>query len=137
MIEDILLNIEKKLAFNFEETFSLYKIVSEFIIQDEILAQKLIVNILDSKNKFDNSLNDILTDLIEAVGFYPYLEKEKLKLDSTDSLIRQVYHHSDFLNKYFHEDQKHLLSLLKTDKNVIVSAPTSFGKSLLIEEIIA
>src|SRR5690606_10891277 len=40
-------------------------------------------------------------------------------------------------NKFLHEDQKHLLSLLNSDKNVIVSAPTSFGKSLLIEEFVA
>ena len=93
--------------------------------------------ILDNKGKFDQSLSVVLTDLIEAVGFYPYISKENLQLDSTDSLIRQVYHHSGNLNKYLHEDQKHLLSLLNSDKNVIVSAPTSFGKSLLIEEIIA
>lgn len=137
MIEEILLDIENKPSFNFENTFQLYKKVSEIIIKNEVLAQRLIVNILDNKEKFDKSLNLVLTDLIEAVGFYPYLIKEDLKLDSTDSLIRQVYHHSDNLNKHLHEDQKHLLSLLNSDKNVIVSAPTSFGKSLLIEEFVA
>lgn len=138
MIENLLFEIQsKKGQFNYEETFNIYKKCSELIIEDENIAQKLIVNILDEKNKFDSSLNIILTDLIEAVGFYPYLEKENFKLDSTDALIRQVYHHSDNLNKYLHEDQKHLLSILNSDKNVIVSAPTSFGKSLLIEEIVA
>ena len=137
MIEELLLDIENSVSFDFENTFTIYKKVSEIIIENEVLAQRLIVNILDNKEKFDKSLNPILTDLIEAVGFYPYLSKENLKLDSTDSLIRQVYHHSGNLNKYLHEDQKHLLSLLNSDKNVIVSAPTSFGKSLLIEEFIA
>ncbi len=137
MIENLLLEIQTKDNFNYEETFDLYKKCSEIIIENENIAQKLIVNILDEKNKFDPNLNLILTDLIEAVGFYPYLEKENFKLDSTDALIRQVYHHSDNLGKYLHEDQKHLLSLLISDKNVIVSAPTSFGKSLLIEEIVA
>lgn len=137
MIENLLLEIQTKDNFNYEETFDLYKKCSEIIIENENIAQKLIVNILDKKNKFDPNLNLILTDLIEAVGFYPYLEKENFKLDSTDALIRQVYHHSDNLDKYLHEDQKHLLSLLISDKNVIVSAPTSFGKSLLIEEIVS
>ena len=36
-----------------------------------------------------------------------------------------------------HIKQKELSDLLKTDKNVVASAPTSFGKSLLIEEIVA
>lgn len=137
MIENLLLEIQSKDHFNYEETFDVYKKCSELIIDNENIAQKLIVNILDKKNKFDPNLNIILTDLIEAVGFYPYLEKENFKLDSTDALIRQVYHHSDNLNKYLHEDQKHLLSILHSDKNVIVSAPTSFGKSLLIEEVVA
>jgi len=136
-MEKLLLEIESKDSFNNNETFIIYKKCSEFIIKNEEIAQKLIINILENKNKFDESLNIILTDLIEAVGFYPYLEKENLILNSTDSLMRQVYHHSDNLNKYLHEDQKHLLSLLNSDKNVIVSAPTSFGKSLLIEEFVA
>lgn len=137
MIENLLLEIQSKDHFNYEETFDIYKKCSELIIENENIAQKLIVNILNEKNKFDENLNLILTDLIEAVGFYPYLEKENFKLESTDALIRQVYHHSDNLDKYLHEDQRHLLSLLNSDKNVIVSAPTSFGKSLLIEEIVA
>lgn len=136
-MEELLLNIENKSSFDFESTFRLYKRVSQIIIENEVSAQRLIVNILDNKDKFDKSLNNVLTDLIEAVGFYPYISKENLILGSTDSLIRQVYHHSDNLNKYLHEDQKHLLSLLNSDKNVIVSAPTSFGKSLLIEEFVA
>jgi len=137
MIENLLLEIKSKDYFSYEETFDFYKKCSQLIIENENIAQKLIINILDEKSKFDPSLNLILTDLIEAVGFYPYIEKENFKLDSTDALIRQVYHHSDNLDKYLHEDQKHLLSLLNSDKNVIVSAPTSFGKSLLIEEIVA
>lgn len=137
MIEEILLEIQNKQSFNFEETFDIYKKCSQLIIKNETSAQKIIVNILEDKDKFEPSLNNVLTDLIEAVGFYPYLAKENLQLDSTDSLIRQVYHHSDNLNKFLHEDQKHLLSLLNSDKNVMVSAPTSFGKSLLIEEFVA
>ncbi|TYP98252.1 RAD3-like DEAD/DEAH box helicase [Tenacibaculum adriaticum] len=137
MIEELLLEIQNKEKFDFEETFEVYKECSRLIIDDETSAQKIIVNILEEKEKFEPALNNVLTDLIEAVGFYPYLAKENLQLDSTDSLIRQVYHHSDNLDKFLHEDQKHLLSLLNSEKNVVVSAPTSFGKSLLIEEFVA
>lgn len=137
MMEELISRIENEVSFNFNETFTIYRKCSEYIIKDEHLAQKIIIHILDNRQKFDESLSEILTDLIEAVGFYPYLIKENLNLDSTSSKIRQVYHHSDNLNKYLHEDQKYLLTLLNSDKNVIVSAPTSFGKSLLIEEIVA
>ncbi len=62
------------------------------------------MNILNNRPKLDPSLNPILSDLIEAVGFYPYLIKEQLTLESTDALIRQEYHHSDNLDKFLHED---------------------------------
>jgi hypothetical protein len=136
-MEEIISKLESKDFFNSEETFSIFKLCSQLIIEDEQKAQKLLVNILNNRSKFESSLNPILSDLVEALGFYPYLEKEQLQLDSTNSLIRQKYHHSDNLNKFLHEDQKFLLSLLNSDRNVIVSAPTSFGKSLLIEEFIA
>lgn len=136
-MEEFLKQIETKEKFSIAETFDVYKFCSNLVIENEQDAQKAIINILDNRTKFDKSLDPILTDLVEAVGFYPYLQKENLKLDSTDSLIRQVYHHSDNLDKFLHEDQKYLLSLLNSKQNVIVSAPTSFGKSLLIEEFVA
>jgi len=73
MIEELLLDIDNKEVFDFESTFALYKRVSEIIIENEVVAQRLIVNVLDNKDKFDQSLNIVLTDLIEAVGFYPYI----------------------------------------------------------------
>lgn len=136
-MENIINQIENVDTFDANQTFNIYKSCANFVINDIEKAQKIIVNILNNKAKFDTSLTPILTDLIESVGFYPYLQKEELKLESTGALIRQEYHHSNNLNKFLHEDQKHLLSLLNSDKNVIVSAPTSFGKSLLIEEFVA
>ncbi|OOG78978.1 DEAD/DEAH box helicase, partial [Flavobacterium sp. A45] len=136
-MEQLIETIENKSSFTIDETFELYKLCSKFIIEDEQKAQKIVINILNNRGKFDNSLDPILTDLVEAVGFYPYLQKENLILDSTDSLIRKEYHHSNNVDKFLHEDQRHLLSLLNSDKNIIVSAPTSFGKSLLIEEFVA
>lgn len=136
-MEKTLNYIESNKVIDFESTFNIYKYCSELIVNDECSAQKLVVNVLDNKDKFDRSLDYILADLIEGVGFYPYIQKEQLKIDSTDALIRTAYHKSDNLDKVLHEDQKYLLSLINSDKNVIVSAPTSFGKSLLIEEIVA
>lgn len=137
MMEELISKIESKESFNSEETFNIYKVCSQLIIEDEQKAQKVLVNVLNNRSKFDSGLNPILSDLVEAIGFYPYLSKESLQLDSTDALIRQEYHHSDNLDKFLHEDQMYLLSLLNSDKNIIVSAPTSFGKSLLIEEFVA
>jgi len=53
MIEELLLDIDNIEVFDFESTFALYKRVSEIIIKNEVIAQRLIVNILDNKDKFD------------------------------------------------------------------------------------
>jgi hypothetical protein len=136
-MEETIDYIDKIEVVDFERTFEIYRYCSQLIIEDENKAQRLIINILANKDKFDNRLEYILADLIEGVGFYPYIEKENLPIDSTDALIRTAYHKSENLGKVLHEDQKYLLSLINSDKNVIVSAPTSFGKSLLIEEIVS
>lgn len=136
-MENIIEYIEVQESIDFENTFKIYKIISDLIIIDRSNSQRLLVNVLAHKSKFDISLNPILADLIEGIGFYPYILKENLELISTDSLIRNAYHASHNIGKVLHEDQKHLLSLLNNEQNIIVSAPTSFGKSLLIEEIVA
>ena len=105
----------------------------------EVEGRKLIIHILDNWEKICKPTRDIWSSLIESVGFYPYIGREnEIKLDDTASKIRREFHKSDYLDgKYLHEEQKEILSILNRGKNLIVSAPTSFGKSLLIEEIIA
>jgi len=103
-------------------------------------GRKIIINILDNWGKLNSETKEIWADLIESAGFYPYLdkEKEKLRFANTAGLIRREFHKADYLyQKYFHEEQKILNDILNSEKNLIVSAPTSFGKSLLIEEIVA
>ncbi|ELV2780319.1 DEAD/DEAH box helicase, partial [Enterobacter cloacae] len=80
----------------------------------------------------------MLGDLIDSAGFYPYLRKENISLTSTQQLIRESYHHSNnIFGVSYHEEQKYYYDIISSGKNLILSAPTSFGKSLLIEEIIA
>lgn len=107
--------------------------------KEEDGARRIIINILDNWEKLDNSTHELWSDLIESAGFYPYLDKENNKLifKNTAGEIRKGVHKSENLEKYFHEEQKRLSEILNSEKNLIVSAPTSFGKSLLIEEIVA
>ena len=142
LIDEIIGQIRNSEKIGLEESFQFAKSCSELLRGDESDQQygrKIIINILDNCGKLESSTYDIWADLVEAAGFYPYLEKEKssLQIKNTGEKIRKEFHFSHNLGKYFHEQQKALSELLKSDKNVIVSAPTSFGKSLLIEEIVA
>lgn len=136
-----LLNDFKSGSLNFEKSFQYAKICSDILRSEdtEDIGRKLIINVLDNWNNIDSRTHEIWTDLIESAGFYPYLEKEKDKLvfRNTSGEIRKEFHKSTNLGKYFHEEQKIVNNLLNSEKNAIVSAPTSFGKSLLIDEIVA
>ena len=103
-------------------------------------ACDIVIYALDSIEKISPECIPIWTDLIESIGFYPYLNKYKDNLSklSLTEAIRQMHFKSEKLNNIFlHDEQKYCLEKIYNNKNMIISAPTSFGKSLLIEEIIA
>jgi reverse gyrase len=139
-IEEIILAIENKDSISLNESFSFAKTASILLRNEEENGRKIIIYVLDNWQKIPDETVEIWTDLIESAGFYPYLEKEKekLKFNNLAGEIRKGCHLSENLrDKYFHEEQKHLKNVLDSGKNLIVSAPTSFGKSLLIEEMVA
>lgn len=107
---------------------------------DKELARRITIHALNRWKIIPEETRPIWTDIIEAVGFYPYIEKNKdvMALDSFADKVRQKSFLSDFLpDTYMHSGQKTLSDYLLSGKNVVASAPTSFGKSLLIEEIVA
>lgn len=127
-----------------EECFSFAKKVSLMLgsadDQINIFGRDIIVHVLDNWDKIPKEFASIWVDLIESCGFYPYLEKEQSKLHLNDlaTNIRKELHLSKNLNgKYLHDEQLRALNIFNSGKNLVISAPTSFGKSLLIEEIIA
>lgn len=53
------------------------------------------------------------------------------------SLRRNWFKSENLEDVYFHVKQKEIEIALNKNENIVVSAPTSFGKSLIIEEVIA
>ena len=124
----------------FKDSFEFAKIASVLLLDSKTSqeGQRIIINILDNWDKLDEQTKAMWIDLIEAAGLYPYLEKKNIVPSSTSGKIRKSHHQSQSNeNRYFHEEQKVLNDLISEGKNTIVSAPTSFGKSLLIEEIVS
>lgn len=138
-VDVIIKNIIDKDSIDIDSSFKYAKKCSKLLRKQETesFGRKLIINIIDNWEKIDENTKDTWIDLIEAEGFYPYLEKEKLLVKSTAGLLRKEMSKSKNLDYYLHDEQKKVKNLLDSDKNVIVSAPTSFGKSLLIEELVA
>lgn len=106
--------------------------------EDKECGRKIIINILDNWSKLPNATHDIWSNIIESAGFYPYIEQKQLCLNNFSAEIRKGLLASKNIDeKIFHDKQKEIVDILHSGRNVIVSAPTSFGKSLIIEEIIA
>jgi hypothetical protein len=98
-------------------------------------GRDIVIRIRDAWAKIESNTKPIWNDLTEVAGLYPYVETQEL---SASALLRYEYHKSPFLKDVFlHEEQQQLSLELQSGKAVVVSAPTSFGKSLLIEEVIA
>lgn len=122
----------------FDYTFETYQKCAHQLILDESVGRDLLIQLIENKDKYSRELDHVLADLIESAGFYPYLLKEGLNISSSAQKIRFENNRSlNIEGKVFHDEQKYLLDLINSNKNVIASAPTSFGKSLLIEEIVA
>lgn len=123
-----------------DESFKYAQLANNLISKYDENGYRLVINILNNWDKIPTETIELWTDIIEVAGFYPYLEKNKksIILKNLSGSIRKELHLSEYIpQKYFHDKQLELLELLDSDKNVIVSAPTSFGKSLLIEEVVA
>ena len=124
-----------------DESFRIAKLCSKLLRNQktELDGRRVIIHILDNWDKVCEDTKEIWSDIIEVAGFYPYISKEEsIQVKSTSAKIRTEFYRSSNLDgKYLHEEQKNILDIIKSGRNLIVSAPTSFGKSLLIEEIIS
>lgn len=119
-----------------EDSFKLAKYVSSKVDDDE--ARRIIIHVLEIWDNVNAQSKSIWMDLIERAGFYPYLsDKDETSLGIQAKIRKQWYKSEHLEGVFFHTKQKIIEQKIYKGKNVAVSAPTSFGKSLLIEEIVA
>ncbi|WEA01185.1 DEAD/DEAH box helicase [Mucilaginibacter sp. SJ] len=122
---------------SYDDSFELSKYCSQLLRNkdEEKYGRDIVIRIRDAWSKLQDNTKPIWNDLTEAAGLYPYLDTQNL---SSSALLRYEYHKSPFISDFFlHEEQQHLSVELQSKRAVVVSAPTSFGKSLLIEEVVA
>jgi replicative superfamily II helicase len=115
---------------------------------------RLLINLIDLYNTHtvNNDIRDIVLRLLERrkdlghagklldhligeLGLYPYLQENKL--DFKDRIRHSLFTAPELVDKTFHIKQAEVFHKLMSGKSVALSAPTSFGKSLIIEAIIA
>ena len=144
MIDDTFAKLkDESSTFSLNESFELSRVCAEYLnVEDEVkneVARKILIHVLDRWSSFPSETQSLWTDLVETAGFYPYLYRHDndMELTSLSDEVRANSHLSSYLPVALHSDQKKLLKWLLAGKNMVVSAPTSFGKSLLSEELVA
>lgn len=116
------------------DRFLIIKNVAHFIEIDETIGQEFLLRILSRINDF-NEYRTVIEGLTRKVGLFPYLDLEKLSFQ--DSIAYEIHRPDGVDNVVFHHAQAEVYYSLLQKENIILSAPTSFGKSLIIDSIIA
>ena len=103
----------------------------------ELEGRNALIKLLDyhAQNQIDYS--PIVNHLIRETGLYPYIDSDTANWD--DKYISEVFKVDigGGEEKTLHREQSFLLKKLLDGKNIAVSAPTSFGKSFVIDAFIS
>lgn len=131
--------LKRQQNISFNDSFDLGKLASRLLSEadNEKKGRDLVIRMKDAMrmNRVPVQTHHMWNELLVAAGLFPYAITEDLTLGAG---IQHEYHRSDNLEGiYFHEQQAKICNDLLNGRSVILSAPTSYGKSLLIEEVVA
>lgn len=82
-----------------------------------------------------HGLLDMQSALLRQAGLFPYADPNHLTY--RDQLTYEAYRSSSDQQIVYHREQLKIIERLEDGRNVILSAPTSFGKSLIIDMLCA
>jgi hypothetical protein len=104
--------------------------------KNDLAARSMLIKLLDYVVKEKEPYPQVLNQLIRSTGLFPYLQLETATWD-------QKFVHKAFAVDVgdrlatLHREQSSVLSKLLDGNSIAVSAPTSFGKSFIIDAFIA
>ena len=108
---------------------------SEYGDREEDKCRDVVFRALEHREAF-GGYKQILDDLVRELGLFPYLEENAMSL--MDSIAYEYHRPLPFGEPMvFHREQAEIYRRLLNGENIILSAPTSFGKSKVIDAVIA
>lgn len=102
-------------------------------------ARDLVIRALDRRSRFAGSAHELLQGLVREYGLFPYL-RDIVELPLADQIAYEAHRPAAWSfrdNLVFHSEQAMVYERLLAGENVVLSAPTSFGKSLVIDAVLA
>jgi hypothetical protein len=120
------------------DPFRLLSAISNVCTANADVGREFVIRALENKEYLDEDYQNILDELVIQSGLYPYVVAGLPNL-SLRSAIKHAAHRADgaMANFVLHSAQARILRKLMAGESIILSAPTSFGKSLLIDITIA
>lgn len=120
------------------EVFAECQRINDYIVDnDEAKARNELIKLLDYYKTEKLTYEPILNNLIRQVGLYPYLQVETSNWQDRfayESFKTDVGGDSQVT---LHREQSSILKKLIEGKSLAISAPTSFGKSFIIDAYIS
>lgn len=113
-----------------------HQINDRLIAGNETEARNELIKLLDYHEKQGIAYSPLVNHLIRSTGLYPYMMEETSTWQ--DRWIHDLFKVDVGGNKItLHREQSLLLKHLLDGKNLAVSAPTSFGKSFVVDAFIS
>jgi len=141
MSNDLIENLRNLLSnggWTEKDSFDVFKNLSIIVNDTELEneGRELVIRSLEYGNLLNEKEKEILYSLVRTVGLFPYLNPNILSL--RDLLAYEFHRPSNMSEEIvFHSVQAQIYRKLLSGENVILSAPTSFGKSLIIDAMLA
>lgn len=100
-------------------------------------AQSRVINLLDKLRRDGNKYTPLVNHVIREVGLFPYIDPKTALWE--DQVVVEAFKANigDKDPITLHSAQSKVLKQLLSGNNIAVSAPTSFGKSFIIDAFIA
>lgn len=101
-------------------------------------GRDLVIRALDKFALFDAVEQSLLLNMVRAVGLFPYITPHLSNMGLSDRLAYEAHRVEGVEpGMVFHHLQAHVFSLIMQGQNVVLSASTSVGKSLVIDAVLA
>lgn len=100
-------------------------------------AISMVINLLDKLRRDGNEYTPLINHVIREVGLFPYIDPKTALWE--DQVVVEAFKANvgDETPVTLHSAQSHVLKRLLLGDNIAVSAPTSFGKSFIVDAFIA
>lgn len=101
-------------------------------------GRDLVIRALAVQDRFEETEREILMSLVRSVGLFPYMA-DHLGASDLDDYLAYELHRADMMEDglVFHSLQAKIYHQLMSGTNVVLSASTSVGKSLVIDALVA